>query len=513
MSHQTSLPARVFNRLNPFLFFRSPSIYAEIISRLIEMGRVPENSEITLQGSGTVPRKLKKKLGSSKIVLKEVRSLKRSDLEEAIKFAIASRSQGELRAKNFLLRLETGSVVIEPLADDYKRMKQKADLRHYYEEETRKLVMNHRQGTPAVISSDEVTVSGLRRQLIERCVEQAARAAREEITDEPGLSSDRFALILCAGAVRGLSLSSDVDFILVSADKGEQFRVNRYFERLASRISSLLAEIGMRADNLVERFSPNKAAFIDVSEASRAVWLAHAVFDTKKVEQVGSEEVYHRFRALIEDLIYDKGALRLKRWRRLYLRQALRKRSVKRGDLPDPSVWLRDITISYMLGGTIVRALHPGSEKRHEERQQSKSNSVLYDTLAEMESSGLFSAAEKEDLIGSYEFFMKARNELFLTYGGAMRAIAKEEVSRMATGLGYESEASFLKSYNEQTEQVESLLRGLKERAGHRNRAMVVIDIWADILLKARPLLNLLTKGDAGVSISSAQRQVSSDRL
>ncbi|MEW6209243.1 MAG: hypothetical protein AB1631_12805, partial [Acidobacteriota bacterium] len=104
MSHENGLLARVFSRLNPLLFFRSPSIYARIISQLMEMGRVPEHAEITLQGSGAAARKLKRKLGSSKIILKGVRSLAQSDLEEAIKLAIAPRSPREVKTKNFHLR-------------------------------------------------------------------------------------------------------------------------------------------------------------------------------------------------------------------------------------------------------------------------------------------------------------------------------------------------------------------------------------------------------------------------
>ncbi|MEW6212700.1 MAG: hypothetical protein AB1631_30525, partial [Acidobacteriota bacterium] len=398
-----------------------------------------------------------------------------------------------VKTKNFHLRLETDAVVIEGLDDNAARMKQKADLRHYYEEETRKLIRLHQQGTPAAVSSDGATVSEMRKRLVERCVEQAATIAQEEIAAESGVSSDRFALILCAGAVRGLSLSSDVDFVLVSADAGEEIRRSRYFGMLAERLSTLLTETGLRADNLVERFSPDRAAFIKLTEAGRAVWLVHAVFDTKQVERVGSEEVYHRFRALIESLTYGKGALRLKRWRRLYLRQSLRKRAVKEGDLPDPSVWLRDIIISYMLSNTLLRASH------------SESDSVLFDAFSKMETNGLLRAAEKEDMIASHEFFMKAANELFLVREGPPRAIAKEEVSRLSAGLGYQSEADFLKAYSEHSNRVESLLRGLKERAGQGSGVMVLIDLWAEILLKARPLVSLLTRGDAGVSISSAR--------
>jgi hypothetical protein len=146
-----------------------------------------------------------------------------------------------------------------------------------------------------------------------------------------------------------------------------------------------------------------------------------------------------------------------------------------------------------MLGSTLLISSH------------SESDSVLFDTFSEMEEKGLLCAAEKEEVIRSCEFFMKAANELFLAREGPPRAIAKDEASRISAGLGYQSGGDFLKAYREQANRVESLLRGMQERAGHGNGVMFLLDLWAEILLKARPFANLLMRGDAGVSISSGR--------
>jgi len=382
----------------------------------------------------------------------------------------------------------------------------RTDLRQHYQRETETLIARHREGMPAVFPPTGETIAVLRKNLVGRCIEESVRFAQGEIQLQSGVFSNQFAFILCAGALRGLSLFSDVDYVFAGAEaKADRIEGKSYFELLARKTQDILNEIGLKADNLIERFSNGKLIWLNVDDLKSGFRqikelnsIRHALLDHEPVERAGNEEVYQRFQAQIEPWLYKKNSLKIKNWRRMYVRQYLRKNSVKGEAWPHPSVWLRDIAIFYFLAKLYLRLIiRPDEISFPLKKTLANGSSGFYHICEELEKRTLIAGSEKQRLYEAYEFFMQARNEAGLIQKGIERPLEKKTLAQLSSNLFYQSLDDFLESYRRHAQNIQASLDGLKHEIGHERWMMALITLWGAILIKAHPLLNRLFRKSA----------------
>jgi hypothetical protein len=345
--------------------------------------------------------------------------------------------------------------------------------------------------------------------MVEYCTVEAVRIAQREIELATGQHSDDFVVILAAGAVRGMSLFSDVDFLVLAGDNTES--ANAYAARLAHGISWILTTCGFKPDNLIERFLGQNRLSLAVDELTSILAIRdsdaffHALLDTRPLPGIGSIAIDHRFRALKNTLVSPGDELQFKRWRTFYLRQLLRKGSSKKDCLLPASIRLRDLTILYSLARL---SYNRASTVSPDDRLAVDDEACpVRNVLESMQKTEMLTREECRAVLEAYEYFTWLRNAGGLLYHGIDSLIAPGDMPQLLdSGGSTRTGEDPALEYRTHVKAIEIVLERLMRYAGHGTLALKMVAMWAAILRRWSPFIYHLAHGDARVRIEAVQQ-------
>lgn len=496
------------------------TIFGDLIYDAVANRRLSYGMSLVLSGSGQVPAKLVQRVGTSRIVLLEssLNALSHEEIDQILAFGTDALALKTMRYGNLLVSCVPQALVVErreEFQDVVARCCQQQErktLREFYAYEYRHLVDLHHKGTPAIYSSDGDTIASRLQTLVKRCMGEALRIAREEIACSGQFETDRFAVVLSAGTVRGLSLFSDVDFLIVPAEDTPD--VSNYCGQLAQRVEQILWQCGMKPDNLIARFFGRKWISMSAETLIRALpamkdqSLLHALANMAPLSGGGNEEVYHQFVCKLEPYLFPQDAFHMRHWSDFYAKQCLRRRMGTEHCLPPTAIWLREITLLHLLAIPFLRSkTDTGSDSVAISQDtisfpDATARQTLFKLLPGLQTAGVISALERERLLSAYEFFVWLRNETGLYYNQGDKVIRKCDIPALSvrsseTGIPenlpdlIEHHANFLVS----------LLRKLQCECGQNMLALKLWDTWTIWRQQAERIATYLYRGDATVTI------------
>jgi hypothetical protein len=449
----------------------SAAIYADLIARLFEQGRL-EDYQVTLHGKGVIPREMKRKFGASIITFKAsaTLSLNKVDLKKIIALALCSSAGNKCLVHNCSVWFGQQGVMVE--ATGWLRECENSDrgaweqLRHYYREEMQSLV-DLRHDLPAVSENAE-SISSKRSELVDFCTARAARIAQDEIEKHTGILSHSFTLLLCAGAVRGLSLFSDVDYALFRGGSQSDPAREDYFDLLAQRIEAILRYAGIKADNLIGRFTARRYFHLSVLDVEKgphriAGWteIMRVLLDMKRVETVGSEDVFQLLQEYLGDKLRKRNNLKPAVWWKFCVIQSATIKEFDRNAQLEPRIWLREITISYYLAKYYLLS------RCYEDGRLRQTHAFdFYQTFRELNAEDLITNAEQHDLFQAYDFFMTLRNEAGVFAHSFERTLSQTEWDQVASNLG-KTLADLSRNYRSNSRTVSIISNRIHRKVGH----------------------------------------------
>lgn len=487
--------------INPALLLRESGIYARIIADVIDHEQLCGDVSLVLEGGGRVPQRISRKVGEPRITIVNVAELKLTPvtLRRVIDFAACPQSGEELTVDGLRAYCQPGAVIVEALAGSQRgRVRRDSASRRRlaarYREGHNRLLDLHRQGAPAAISDSAPPLSDLRRALVEECVREAVQIAMDEMEDELAMHTRRLAVILAAGSVRGPSLFSDVDILLVSDEQGS---ASGHYDAVSERIVEILDQCGMDVDNLSARFGDRSMVHLPVRDCELGLpglrdvrAFLHAITDSTLV--CGEADIHSRFVQSVEKMAFAPGALSAGKWRPFYLRQYLRKKTPDNERLPPPSVWLRDVTIIHLLARTHMRTI--------------SGDCSVPRSLQHLLAARLLSEPQAGAVTAAYEFFMWLRNEAGLFHGGGESLIRARDLGRFAgSHPRIRSADGLLDACNTHSRTVEDALCVLRRRLGHGAMSLALIGCEASLLGKWLPVAGFALRGDASVRLEAGR--------